>query len=108
MQMTFRWFGPFDSIPLAHVRHIPGVRGVVSALYDVPVGDAWPRDRLERLAATIDDGGLHLAVVESIPVHEDIKLGRSTRDRYIDAYCASVEAMVALGIPVLCYNFMPI
>ena len=108
MQMTFRWFGAFDSIPLAHVRQIPGVRGVVSALYDVPVGDAWPRERLEGLAGTIDDAGLHLAVVESIPVHEDIKLGRSTRDRYIDAYCASIEAMGVLGVPVLCYNFMPI
>ncbi|GLC23733.1 mannonate dehydratase [Roseisolibacter agri] len=108
MEMTFRWFGPDDPIPLAHVRQIPGVRGVVSALYDVPVGEAWPREKLERLAATVDDAGLHVAVIESIPVHEDIKLGRPTRDRLIDAYCASVEAMGALGIPVLCYNFMPI
>ncbi len=108
MEMTFRWFGPTDPVPLAHVRQIPGVRGVVSALYDVPVGDAWPRDRLEQRASVIDAVGLRLAVVESIPVHEDIKLGRPTRDRYIDAFCSSVEAMGAVGVPVLCYNFMPI
>ncbi|HEY7194079.1 MAG TPA: mannonate dehydratase [Gemmatimonadales bacterium] len=106
--MTFRWFGPSDLIPLAHIRQIPGVKGVVSALYDVPVGEAWPRDRLERLAAEIDSAGLALTVVESIPVHEDIKLGRSTRDRLIANYCESVRAMGALGVSVLCYNFMPV
>src|SRR5688500_14755548 len=108
MKMTFRWFGDFDPIPLAHIRQIPGVRGIVSALYDVPVGEAWPRDRLDRLATTVDDAGLELSVIESIPVHEDSKLGRATRDRYTDAFCASVEAMGALGVSVLCYNFMPI
>jgi mannonate dehydratase len=108
MYMTFRWFGATDPIPLAHIRQIPGVNGVVSALYDVAVGDAWPRARLERLAAEIDSAGLRLAVVESIPVHEDIKLGRPTRDRLIANYCDSVRAMGELGIPVLCYNFMPV
>jgi mannonate dehydratase len=106
--MTFRWFGPTDPIPLPHIRQIPGVRGVVSALYDVAVGDAWPRDRLERLGAEIDAAGLKLAVVESIPVHEDIKLGRPTRDRLIANYCESVRAMGELGIAILCYNFMPV
>jgi mannonate dehydratase len=108
MQMTFRWFGPDDPIPLAHIRQIPGVEGVVSALYDVPVGDAWPRQRLAALAESIDAAGLRLAVVESIPVHEDIKLGRPTRDRLADQYCESVRHMGDLRIPVLCYNFMPI
>ena len=108
MIMTFRWYGPSDPIPLAHVRQIPSVRGVVSALYDIPVGAAWPADALARLADTIDAAGLRFAVVESIPVHEDIKLGRSTRDRLTDNYCESVRRMGELGIPVLCYNFMPI
>jgi len=106
--MTFRWFGPADPIPLAHIRQIPGVRGVVSALYDIPVGAPWPRERLERLGAEIDAAGLKLAVVESIPVHEDIKLGRPTRDKLIANYCQSVQAMGDLGIAVLCYNFMPV
>jgi mannonate dehydratase len=108
MFMTFRWFGAADPIPLAHIRQIPGVQGVVSALYDVPVGSAWPRAQLERLGAEIDAAGLRLAVVESIPVHEDIKLGRPTRDRLIANYCDSVRVMGELGIPVLCYNFMPV
>lgn len=106
--MTFRWYGAADPIPLAYVRQIPGVRGVVSALYDVPVGAPWPADKLRRLADVIDDAGLRFEVVESIPVHEDIKLGRPTRDRFIDAYCESVRRMGELGVPVLCYNFMPV
>src|SRR5215211_8908699 len=100
MQMTFRWYGPGDPIPLAHVRQIPGVRGVVSALYDVPVGEAWPAESLAHLADTVDAAGLRLAVVESIPVHEDIKLGRPTRDRLIDHYCESVRHMEEIGVPV--------
>ena len=108
MEMTFRWYGPDDPIPLAHVRQIPGVTGVVSALYDVPVGEPWPADKLARLAERIDAAGLRFAVVESIPVHEDVKLGRPTRDRYADHYCESVRRMGELGVPVLCYNFMPV
>jgi mannonate dehydratase len=105
---SFRWFGPDDPIPLAHIRQIPGVRGVVSALYDVPIGDPWPRNQLATLKAQIEDDGLCFAVVESIPVHEDIKLGRPTRDRLIEHYCTSVRTMGELGVPVLCYNFMPV
>ncbi len=108
MQPSFRWFGPTDPIPLKHIRQIPGVTGIVSALYDVPVGDVWPRDKLEELAETVDRAGMELAVIESIPVHEDIKLGRPTRDRLVDQYAQSVEHMGELGIQVLCYNFMPI
>ncbi|HEY6209551.1 MAG TPA: mannonate dehydratase [Gemmatimonadales bacterium] len=108
MMLTFRWFGPADPIPLAHISQIPGVAGVVSALYDVPVGAPWSRDALGRLKAQVEDAGLRLAVVESIPVHEDIKLGRPGRDRLIDHYCESVCAMGEVGVPVLCYNFMPV
>src|SRR5256885_690262 len=108
MRMTFRWFGRDDPIPLAHIRHIPGVSGVVSALYDVPVGAAWTRERLERLKGEIEGAGLSFAVVESIPVHEDIKLGRPARERLIANYCESVRAMGSVRIPVLCYNFMPV
>ncbi|GAC1691999.1 MAG: mannonate dehydratase [Gemmatimonadaceae bacterium] len=108
MNMTFRWFGATDPVPLEHVRQIPGVTGIVTALYDVPVGEPWPRASLERLRDQVEAAGLRVAVVESIPVHEDIKLGRSTRDRLIDNYCRSVRSMADLGIPVLCYNFMPV
>lgn len=108
MQMTFRWFGADDPIPLRHIRQIPGVSGVVSALYDVPVGDVWPKEKLAALAADIDANAMSLAVVESIPIHEDIKLGRPSRDKLCDQYAESVRHMGELGIPVLCYNFMPI
>ena len=108
MQPSFRWFGPTDPIPLNHIRQIPGVTGVVSALYDVPVGDVWPKEKISELAESIDRAGLELNVIESIPVHEDIKLGRPTRDRLADQYAESVRHMGELGIPVLCYNFMPI
>lgn len=108
MQMTFRWFGETDPISLEHIRQIPAVKGIVTALYDVPVGEAWPRDSVERLAAHVDAAGLDLAVIESIPIHEDIKLGRPTRDRLMDQYCESIARVGQLGIPVVCYNFMPV
>src|SRR5215204_5671217 len=108
MQMTFRWFGANDPVPLRHIRQIPGVRGVVSALYDVRVGDAWSRDAIEKLAADIDDADLQLAVIESIPVHEDIKLGRPSRAALADAYAESIQNMGDVGVEVLCYNFMPV
>jgi mannonate dehydratase len=108
MYMTFRWYGPDDPVALARIAQIPGVKGIVSALYHVPVGEVWPREVMARLQDTIETAGFAFSVVESIPVHEDIKLGRGTRDRLIDNYCASVQNMGSLGIPVLCYNFMPI
>jgi mannonate dehydratase len=106
--MTFRWYGRADRIPLRHIRQIPGVEGIVSALHDVPVGEAWTISSMQRLQDEITDAGLTLSVVESIPVHEDIKLGKPERDRWIDAYCASVAAVGAAKVPVVCYNFMPI
>jgi mannonate dehydratase len=106
--MTFRWFGPRDPVNLANIRQIPVIDGIVSALHDVPAGEAWPKDALDGLAETIDRAGLRFAVVESIPVHEDIKLGAPSRDRLIENYCRSVERVGAVGVPVLCYNFMPV
>jgi mannonate dehydratase len=108
MQMTFRWFGVDDPVPLRHIAQIPGVTGVVSACYDVPVGTAWSRDRVSALQQRVHESGLTLDVIESIPVHEDIKLGRPSRDQYADAFCEGIRVMGELGIPVLCYNFMPI
>jgi mannonate dehydratase len=108
MRLTMRWFGAGDPVRLAQLRQVPGVTGIVTALYDIPVGDAWPRSRLTQLGEAIDAAGLDFAVVESIPVHENIKLGRPTRDRLIANYCASIRAMGEVGVPVLCYNFMPV
>jgi mannonate dehydratase len=106
--ITFRWFGPRDPIPLNHIRQIPVVRGIVSALFDIPVGEPWPLDRIAALRAEVERHGMSLTVIESIPVHEDIKLGRPTRDRLIDNYCESVRNVGRTGVSVLCYNFMPV
>ena len=106
--ITFRWFGPRDPIPLEYIRQIPAVHGIVGALFDIPVGEAWPLDRIMALREEIEKHGMSLAVIESIPVHEDIKIGRATRDRLIDNYCESVRNLGRAGVPVLCYNFMPV
>ncbi|HEY8832287.1 MAG TPA: mannonate dehydratase [Gemmatimonadaceae bacterium] len=106
--ITFRWFGPSDPISLAYIRQIPAVRGIVGALFDIPVGERWPLDRIAALREEVERHDMSLAVIESIPVHEDIKLGRPTRDRVIDNYCESIRNMGRAGVPVLCYNFMPV
>ncbi|MEY4534560.1 MAG: hypothetical protein RLZZ246_878 [Planctomycetota bacterium] len=108
MKMTFRWYGPEDRVPLQHIRQIPGVGGIVSAVYDIPVGEAWTEASVARVAAAIDAAGLRFAVVESIPVHESIKLGAADRDRYIDQWCESLRQVGHMGVPVVCYNFMPV
>lgn len=106
--ITFRWFGPRDPISLSYIRQIPAVRGIVGALFDIPVGQAWPLDGIAKLREEVELHGMSLAVIESIPVHEDIKLGCDTRDRLIDNYCDSIRNMGRMGVPVLCYNFMPV
>ena len=79
MKLTFRWYGEKDSIPLSYIRQIPGMTGVVTAVYDVPVGEAWSDASVARLEKLAADAGLGMEVIESIPVHEDIKLGRGER-----------------------------
>ena len=106
--LTFRWFGAGDPISLTRIRQIPAVRGIVGALFDIPVGDVWSFESLERLRDEVERVDLSLRVIESVPVHEDIKLGRPTRDRYIDNYCESISNIGRAGVPVLCYNFMPV
>lgn len=106
--MTFRWYGAHDRVRLEHIRQIPGMVGIVTALHEVPVGEPWTRDDLARRRDEIEAHGLRFSVVESVFVHEDIKLGRPGRDRLIDAYCETIRNMGEVGVPVLCYNFMPI
>jgi mannonate dehydratase len=108
MQMTFRWYGPNDPVPLRHIRQIPQTTGIVCSLYDVAPGVEWTRDMLAPLKDEIEAAGLSFAVVESLNVHEDIKLGRPTRDAHIERYGRSLEVIGTLGIPVVCYNFMPV
>lgn len=87
MRMTFRWFGEGnDTITLEQIKQIPGVEGIVWALHDVPVGEEWPIERILEMKKLADKHNLHIEVVESVNVHEDIKLGLPTRDRYIENY----------------------
>lgn len=106
--ITFRWFGQRDPIPLAYIRQIPAVRGIVGALFDVPVGEAWTLEGVAHLREEVEEHAMTLEVIESVPVHEDIKLGRPTRDRFIDNYCESIRNIGRVGVRVLCYNFMPV
>lgn len=108
MKMSFRWYGTSDPISLEYIRQIPGMTHIVSAIYDEPVGEVWPLDKIRALKSTIEAAGLQFKVVESVPVHEDIKLGKPTRERLIANYQQNIRNLAAAGIEVICYNFMPV
>ena len=108
MILSFRWYGESDPVTLDAIRQIPGVRGVVSALHDVAPGVAWADDAVVALRQRVEGAGLELSCIESIPVPEGIKLGADDRERLADAWCRSVEAVGKAGVPVVCYNFMPV
>lgn len=108
MKMTFRWYGNNDPVKLEYIRQIPGVYGIVSAIYDVPVGEVWPMDKLQALRDRIESVGLKFEVVESVPVHEDIKQGKPSRDRLIANFQQNIRNCAAVGVKVICYNFMPV
>ena len=108
MKMTFRWYGEDDPVTLEKIKQIPGVVGIVSAIYDIPVGEVWPLERIVKLKQAIEKAGLELSVIESVPVHEDIKMGCGDRDRYIDNYCQTLRNLSKVGIDCVCYNFMPV
>jgi mannonate dehydratase len=108
MEIVFRWYGDKDLIPLKYIKQIPKVSGIVSALYDIEVGDIWPIDKLKAVKKKIEEEGLKLSVIESVPVHEDIKLGKANRDELIDNYSQSIRNIGSLGIKIICYNFMPV
>lgn len=108
MKMTFRWYGESDCIPLSYIRQIPNMSGVVTAVYDVPVGEVWPCEKIARLKALCEQAGLEMEVIESVPVHEDIKLGKPSRDRLIANYAETIRNLGKFGVKCICYNFMPV
>ena len=109
MKMTFRWYGEGnDSVTLKQIKQIPGVEGIVWALHDVPAGEEWPMDKIMHYKKLSEEFGLHLEVVESVNVHEDIKLGLPTRDKYIENYRKTIAKLATVGVKVICYNFMPV
>lgn len=109
MKMIIRWFSNGDdSVTLKQIRQIPGVTGVATMLSDIPVGEVWPLYRLEELRNEIQAAGLELEVIESVNIHEDIKKGLPSRDRYIENYIKTMENLSKINIKCLCYNFMPV
>ena len=108
MKLSFRWYGEEDKVTLENIRQIPGMHSIVTAVYDVPVGEVWSRESIAKLKKQTEEAGLHFEVIESVPVHEDIKLGMPSRDRYIANYCENIKRLAEAGIQCICYNFMPV
>ena len=108
MKMTFRWYGDSDPVKIEYIAQIPGMKGIVTAIYDIPVGEVWPLEKIKELKEKVEKAGLELSVIESVPVHEDIKLGLPTRDKYIENYKETIKNLATCGIKTICYNFMPV
>lgn len=108
MQLSFRWFGTNDPVKIENIAQIPGMYGIVSALYDVEVGEIWPSEKIKSLMQMVHQHGLALEVIESVPVHEEIKLGLPSRDHWIENYKKTLINLSQVGIKTVCYNFMPV
>ena len=100
MKMSFRWYGETDSISLQHIRQIPNMKSIVSAVYSVAPGEVWPEEEIKKMTDLVRENGMIFDVVESIPVHEDIKLGRGDVDALIDVYCENIRRCAKYGINV--------
>ena len=108
MKMSFRWYGEGDPISLQYISQIPGMRSVVSAIYDVKPGEVWGEDSLAKMKKQVEDAGLIFDIVESVPVHENIKLGKEDADKLIDVYCENIRRCAKYGVKCITYNFMPV
>ena len=109
MEMNFKWYGQDDYVILQQIRKIPGMQeGIVTAVYDIPEGEVWSTKRIEQLKKDVEDAGLNISVIESVPVHEEIKQGKPNRDQLIENYKTTLTNLGKAEIPVVCYNFMPV
>ncbi|MCD8200890.1 MAG: mannonate dehydratase [Clostridia bacterium] len=108
MKLSFRWYGKSDPVPLHYISQIPNMHGVVSSVYDVHAGAVWKATSVLELKNAANAEGLALEVIESVPVHEDIKAGTGKRDEYIAAFCENVRTVAKCGFKCVCYNFMPV
>lgn len=108
MELSFRWYGEDDPVTLKNIKQIPDIKQIVTAIYNVPVGEVWTFERISQLKQAIEAEGLKFEVVESLPVSEKIKLGTIERDALIENYKTSLKNLAANGVKTVTYNFMPV
>ncbi len=108
MKLTFRWYGDNDPVTLDHIRQIPKMTGIVSAIYDVRAGGIWSNESILELKRKANEKGLEFEVVESVPVPEEIKYGGENASVLIENYCENVRRLGKAGVKCICYNFMPV
>lgn len=106
-EYTWRWFGPDDPITLNEIKQT-GATGIVTSLHDVPAGHIWKSDAIQKRKNEIENHGLRWAVVESVPVHEDIKKQNGSYKQWTENYRQTIENLAQCGIKTICYNFMPV
>ena len=112
MEQTWRWFGPDDPVTLDHIRQA-GASGIVTALHDIAIGEVWPINAIRNRKQLIEQtpsgmADLKWVMVESVPVHDDIKSAAPGHERYIEAFCQSIKNLGEAGVDRVCYNFMPV
>ncbi|MBZ2174050.1 mannonate dehydratase [Schnuerera sp. xch1] len=109
MKMTLRWYGSeYDTVTLRQIRQIPGCVGVITTLYSTKPGEVWSRESIRTMKEEVESEGLEISGIESVNVHDDIKIGLSTRELYISNYIKTLENLGKEGIDLVCYNFMPV